>query len=60
MSTKITIPIILLLLSCKTGPNYYVKITPSTINGRNKIISKEMKRMERKINKARKLKTKII
>jgi hypothetical protein len=54
------ITILFIFYSCKTGPNYYVKITPSTINGRQKIVSKEIKRMERKMKRVRRLKQKNI
>ncbi len=53
------ITVLFIFASCKTGPNYYIKISPSTLNGRQKIVSKEMKRMQRKINKARRLKQKL-
>ena len=45
------------VLSCRTGPNYYTKISPYTVKTREKVVSKEIKRNQRKLNKTRKNKT---
>jgi hypothetical protein len=46
--------ILCLLYSCKTGPNYGVRVTPGTVAQRQKVVNKQTKRMQRKMNKARK------
>jgi hypothetical protein len=46
--------ILCLLYSCKTGPYYGVKISPETVAQRQKVVYKQTKRMQRKMNRARK------
>jgi len=46
--------ILCLLYSCKSGPSYNVRINPGTVNQRQKEVNKQTKRMQKKINKARK------
>lgn len=48
--------ILCLLYSCKTGPYYGVKITPGTVSQRQKVVNKQTKKMQKKMNKARKSK----
>lgn len=43
------------MVSCRTGPSYNIRINPSTVKQRQKIVNKQTKRMQKKINKARKI-----
>lgn len=42
------------MVSCKTGPSYNIKIDPDTVYQRQKVVNKQTKRMQKKMNNARK------